>query len=95
MGNVANLKRKIGQRLIGGFDGETVPPELLRLDEEWGLGGFILFKRNLKEMGQIFTLNETLQGLGRGTSPFIGIDQEGGRVARRFALMLKIKESLI
>jgi len=82
MGNLATLKRKIGQRLIVGFDGETVPPELLRLDEEWGLGGFILFKRNLKELNQIFTLNETLQGLGRGTPPFIGVDQEGGRVAR-------------
>lgn len=82
MGNLANLKRKIGQRLIVGFDGEMVPSEILRLDEEWGFGGFILFKRNLKEINQIFTLNETLQGLGRGTPPFIGIDQEGGKVSR-------------
>ncbi|MBM4293112.1 MAG: beta-N-acetylhexosaminidase, partial [Deltaproteobacteria bacterium] len=82
MTNTAQLKQKIGQRLIVGFHGETVPPELRRLDEEWGLGGFILFKRNIKELEQLFSLNESLLSLGRGVMPFIGVDQEGGRVAR-------------
>ena len=82
MTNTSKLKQKIGQRIIVGFDGTTVPNEIVRLDEEWGLGGFILFKRNLEEIDQIFSLNESLQNLGRGIPPFIGIDQEGGRVSR-------------
>ena len=76
------LKQKIGQRLIVGFDGTTVPQELVRLDEEWGLGGYILFKRNLSHVDQIFDLNEGLMNLGQGIPPFIGIDAEGGKVNR-------------
>jgi beta-N-acetylhexosaminidase len=78
------LKRKIGQRLIVGFEGETIPPELKKLNEEWGLGGYILFKRNLKEPEQIFNLTDALMKLGvdQGVPPFIGVDQEGGKVSR-------------
>ncbi len=82
MSNTSQLKQKIGQRLIVGFHGETVPQELIRLDEEWGFGGFILFKRNITELEQLFSLNESLLALGRGVMPFVGVDQEGGRVAR-------------
>lgn len=82
MANLSQLKQKIGQRLIVGFHGEVVPPELIRLDEEWGFGGFILFKRNIRELDQLFSLNESLLSLGRGVMPFVGVDQEGGRVAR-------------
>lgn len=82
MSNLSRMKQKIGQRIIVGFDGETLPKEILRLDEEWGLGGVILFKRNLKDPEQIFDLNESIMRLGRGIPPFIGIDQEGGRVSR-------------
>lgn len=76
------MKRRIGQRVIVGFEGTRVPPELIRLDEEWGLGGFILFTRNLKSFEQVMDLTEELWSLGQGTPPFIGIDQEGGRVHR-------------
>ena len=76
------LKQRIGQRIICGFHGTRVPPELLRLDEEWGLGGYILFKRNLTNLDQIFSLNESLWNLGQGLPPFISIDAEGGDVHR-------------
>ena len=82
MKNLARMKQKIGQRIIIGFEGETLPKEIIRLDEEWGLGGVILFKRNLVEPEQIFSLNESIMRLGKGTPPFIAIDQEGGRVTR-------------
>jgi beta-N-acetylhexosaminidase len=82
MSNLANMKKKIGQRIIIGFEGTEVPHELVRLDEEWGFGGYILFKRNLKTPEQIFKLNESLLSMGKGVPPFIGIDQEGGSVAR-------------
>lgn len=82
MSNLSRMKQKIGQRIIVGFHGETLPKELMHLDEEWGLGGVILFKRNLTSPEQIFDLNESIMHLGRGIPPFIGIDQEGGRVSR-------------
>lgn len=82
MADLRHLKRRIGQRLIVGFDGPRVPPELQRLDEEWGLGGYILFKRNLETLDQIMDLTEELWDLGQGVPPFIGIDEEGGKVHR-------------
>ena len=82
MSELRNLKRRIGQRIIIGFDGPKVPQEVLRLDEEWGLGGFILFKRNLQSFEQVLELTENLWPMGGGVPPFIGIDQEGGAVHR-------------
>lgn len=82
MSDLRTLKRRIGQRLIVGFDGPRVPQEVLRLDEEWGLGGFILFKRNLPTFEQVLDLTESLWPLGGGIPPFIGVDQEGGAVHR-------------
>jgi beta-N-acetylhexosaminidase len=82
MAEINQLKRRIGQRVIFGFEGTRVPPELLRLDEEWGIGGYILFKRNLESLEQLMDLNEELWSLGQGTPPFIGIDHEGGSVHR-------------
>ena len=77
MGNLSRMKQKIGQRIIVGFDGDTLPKELMRLDEEWGLGGVILFKRNLVNPEQIFDLNESIMHLGRGVPPFITSNLQG------------------
>ncbi len=82
MSDLKTLKRRIGQRIIVGFDGTRVPQEILRLDEEWGLGGFILFRRNLQTFEQVIELTESLWPLGGGVPPFIGVDQEGGAVHR-------------
>ena len=82
MADLRQLKRRIGQRVLIGFEGTRVPQEVIRLDEEWGLGGYILFKRNLQGIEQIMDLTEELWSLGQGTPPFIGIDQEGGSVHR-------------
>ncbi|MFZ4736178.1 MAG: beta-N-acetylhexosaminidase [Bradymonadia bacterium] len=82
MSDLRTLKRRIGQRIIVGFDGPKVPPEVARLDEEWGLGGVILFKRNLPAFDQVLDLTEQLWTMGQGVPPFIGVDQEGGAVHR-------------
>lgn len=82
MADLEQLKRRIGQRVIFGFEGTRLSPELQRLDEEWGLGGFILFKRNLQQFEQVMDLTEELWARGQGTPPFIGVDQEGGAVHR-------------
>jgi beta-N-acetylhexosaminidase len=63
-----------------GFEGVTVPPHVLALLQA-GLGGVILFSRNLRSLDQICRLTSTL----RASTPeplLIGVDQEGGRVSR-------------
>ena len=63
-----------------GFDGVTLPDHLRPLLES-GLGGVILFRRNLQELSQICSLTAALHA----ASPvplLIGVDQEGGQVTR-------------
>ena len=43
------LRRHIGQLLIAGFDGHQIPVELKAIAREFGLGGVILFARNVSE----------------------------------------------
>ncbi len=82
MADLRTLKRRIGQRMIFGFTGQRVPSDLIRLDEEWGLGGVVLHKRNLKNFEQVMDVTEQIWALGGGVPPFIGVDQEGGTVHR-------------
>lgn len=63
-----------------GFDGLTAPPHLCRRLEA-GLGGVILFRRNLHDLDQIGRLTASL-GACAPAPLLIGVDQEGGRVVR-------------
>ena len=47
------LRRQIGQLLIAGFDGSEIPSDLRSLAREFGLGGVILFARNIAEPEQV------------------------------------------
>jgi len=74
-----------GQRLMVGFDGPALDDTLKFYIEQLKVGGIILFARNLVEPKQIENLCRDAQGYARdcGLPPlFIGIDQEGGVVAR-------------
>jgi beta-N-acetylhexosaminidase len=63
-----------------GFDGPVVPPSL-RPHLEAGLGGVILFRRNLQDLEQICRLTADLHAAS--SAPLLtGVDQEGGRVTR-------------
>jgi beta-N-acetylhexosaminidase len=72
-----------GQVIVAGFDAGD-PPEALRgLAQRGALGGFILFRRNLGTSSEIVELINDLRALaGAGPALWIGVDQEGGRVAR-------------
>ncbi|MCT8124929.1 glycosyl hydrolase family 3 [Alishewanella sp. BS5-314] len=62
-----------------------LPPALAELITQHHIGGVILFAENLQDPEQIVKLNLDLQQAAAkaGALPlFIGIDQEGGRVAR-------------
>jgi beta-N-acetylhexosaminidase len=76
------LRRQIGQLLIAGFNGHTIPPELRSLAKEFGLGGVILFARNVSEPEQVAELAFDASRLVPELPVWVSIDQEGGRVAR-------------
>jgi beta-N-acetylhexosaminidase len=76
------LRRQIGELLIAGFDGHTVPVELRALAREFGLGGVTLFARNIAEPAQVAELCYESAQLNPRLPAWVSIDQEGGRVAR-------------
>jgi len=78
----AALRHQIGQLLIAGFDGHQIPPELRSLAKEFGLGGVILFARNVGEPEQVAELCFEASRLTPDLPAWVSVDQEGGRVAR-------------
>ena len=76
------LRRQIGQLLIAGFAGHQIPPELRSMAKEFGLGGVILFARNIDEPEQIAELAFDAARLVPELPAWVSVDQEGGRVAR-------------
>lgn len=63
-----------------------LPPELAQLLVKHQIGGVILFAENVQKPAEIVQLTAQLQAVakaqGHDLPMFIGIDQEGGRVAR-------------
>ncbi len=78
----AGLRRRIGQLLVAGFDGPSLPVELKALAREFGLGGVILFARNVQEPEQVAELCFEASRLDLDLPLWVSVDQEGGRVAR-------------
>lgn len=74
-------KKQIGQLFIVGYMGEEPSDEFLAFVEEWGIGGVIVFARNLtdpeKLPGHLQKISEAA-----GQKVFTSIDQEGGLVLR-------------
>jgi len=77
-----SLRRQIGRLLIAGFGGEQIPAELRALAREFGLGGVILFARNIVDPEQVAELSFEASRLVPDLPLWVSIDQEGGRVAR-------------
>jgi beta-N-acetylhexosaminidase len=78
----SNLRRQIGQLLMAGFNGHQISPELRSLAKEFGLGGVILFARNVAEPEQVAELSFEAARLVPELPLWVSVDQEGGRVAR-------------
>jgi beta-N-acetylhexosaminidase len=88
--NEASLRRKIASLLVVGFRGEALENDgwIMKAIRD-GLGGVILFDRDLKTNGprnissptQVTALVKRLQTASPGRL-IVSIDQEGGRVAR-------------
>ena len=74
------LDRDVASLLCVGFHGTTPSPEVLELIAR-GVGGVILFARNLTGAEQVAELTGALKRAA-GRPLLVSIDQEGGRVAR-------------
>ena len=78
------LRRRIGQLLIGSFNGSDVPVEMRSLAREFDLGGITIFGKlgNIESPEQVAGLAFDIRNLSLERPAWVGIDQEGGRVAR-------------
>ncbi|HEU5140112.1 MAG TPA: beta-N-acetylhexosaminidase [Bacillales bacterium] len=79
------LEEKIGQMVMCGFQGKVPSEGIRRMIHEQRIGGVIYFSRNVESPKQVHQLSYELQEYARennGIPLFIGIDQEGGMVAR-------------
>ncbi len=78
--------RRVGQRFMVGFEGLAASAEVKRLIRDFGVGHLILFSRNVDSPEQVADLVRELQACARAAGHelplLVGIDQEGGRVAR-------------
>ena len=74
----------LGELFVVGFGGYTVPESTQTLIADHGVGGVILFSRNIDDTEQVVGLNTSLYELAkaRGAPLIVSVDQEGGRVAR-------------
>lgn len=79
-----------GQLVIGGFEGTSLPGSFARALRERRRGGAILFKRNVGGgPAQVAALARSIRAMAAGPT-FVGVDQEGGRVARLAAPLLVV-----
>jgi len=78
------LRRRAAQMLVAGFPGRTLTQDdpIMRAIRDDGLGGVILFSRNIESRAQLAALTATLRAAAGERTLLIAIDQEGGAVAR-------------
>ena len=92
---VANMSDadKVGQLLMIGIHGKTLNDDAKFMLNEYRVGGIILFDRNMESKNQVKSLITDINKAGKsaGLTPlFIGIDQEGGAVARMEDQLIKV-----
>jgi beta-N-acetylhexosaminidase len=76
-----DIRHKVGQLFMVGFDGLTAPDYLLKWLAEGRVAGVILFARNVASPAQLAQLTAAIHAAARYPA-LISIDQEGGTVAR-------------
>lgn len=82
----SSVIEKLGQLLIIGIRGTSLTEDEAEFIITNNIGGVILFARNIENPEQVHSLCRSIQALRHKTKDklplFIGVDQEGGRVAR-------------
>jgi beta-N-acetylhexosaminidase len=80
----------VGELVVGGFAGTSLPEAFARALRERRRGGAILFKSNVEGgPSQVAALTRAVHAAAP-EPPLVGIDQEGGRVARLKAPLLVV-----
>ncbi len=79
---MSDLLQQIGQLFIIGFPGAEPPRPFLNFVAEEQIGGVILFEENCPSHDAVRATVAQIKGLYKGKTPFIAVDQEGGRVSR-------------
>ena len=92
-----SLDEKIGQLVIVGLDGYTTDEHARQMIEEYNVGGFILFKSNIKSSHQMLELLNSLKSINQASKVplFLSVDEEGGRVSRLPGEFLNIPSNKI
>ncbi|HEX2677909.1 MAG TPA: beta-N-acetylhexosaminidase [Polyangiales bacterium] len=86
-----STNQSAGQLLVVGFPAGDPPSDLMELSGRGELGGFILFRRNLGTPAEVARLTSLLhESSPADFPPFVGVDQEGGRVARLGSPVLRL-----
>lgn len=78
-----NFEEKLRQMFVVGIKGEDLSKEEVKMIKE-GIGGIILFEKNILNRDQTRGLNDKILQYGKekGLVPLIAIDYEGGKVKR-------------
>ena len=78
------IDEKIGQLLLIGLDGKKISPFAKKMIAENKIGGFILYKDNIKSASQTVALLNSLKAANNENSIplWLSLDQEGGKVSR-------------
>lgn len=85
------LSETCGQLIVGGYLGEDPTPSFLDALRRRHRAGAILFKRNLPTWQAGLAASARLtEAAGSGLSPIVAVDQEGGRVQRFGAPVLRV-----
>ncbi|HEY8090435.1 MAG TPA: beta-N-acetylhexosaminidase [Polyangiaceae bacterium] len=80
----------VGELVLGGFPGASLPESYARALRERRRGGAILFKPNVADgPRQVASLARSVHAASPGGA-LLGVDQEGGRVARLRAPLLEV-----
>lgn len=91
--NKLSLEDKFGQMLIIGLDVYEINDEIIKLIENYKIGGVILYGKNYTSVETMVNVVNKLKKINRNNKNplFIGIDQENGKVNRLPKELLRIK----
>ncbi len=91
-----STEEKVGQLVIAGVEGIKPDKEAETLIRDYRVGGFILFRDNMKTLQGTVDFLNSLKSLNKaaGNLPLmLGVDEEGGKVTRMPASVEKIPSS--
>lgn len=82
--NKMTFEEKFGQMLMLGLDIYEINDEVIKLIEQYKIGGVVLYKKNYTSLETMIDVINKLKKINHGNSIplFIAIDQENGRVNR-------------